>query len=165
VGLKILVKMTIRPAVKTDMKAVLALITELAIFEKEPDAVEVTEDYLINAGFGNNPEFKCFVAEIDAEIVGMALVFTRFSTWKGTVLHLEDLIVNQKYRGQGIGAALLDKVVAYGKELGVKRISWEVLDWNTGAIEFYKQKGANILETWRVVHLDKNGINNYNFKN
>lgn len=156
--------MTIRDAKVTDMKSVLNLITELAVFEKEPHAVEVTEAYLINAGFGNNPEFKCFVAEVSNEIVGMALVFKRFSTWKGTVLHLEDLIVNQNYRGQGIGAALLDKVVAYGKELGVKRISWEVLDWNTDAINFYKQRGANILETWRVVHLNENGINTYNSK-
>lgn len=156
--------MIIREAKVADMKSVLNLITELAIFEKEPDAVEVTEAYLVNAGFGSQPEFKCFVAEISSNIVGMALVFNRFSTWKGTVLHLEDLIVNQNYRGKGIGAALLDTVVNYGKQLGVKRISWEVLDWNTDAIKFYEQKGANILDTWRVVHLNQNGINNYNFK-
>lgn len=156
--------MIIREAKANDMKSVLNLIRELAIFEKEPDAVEVTEAYLVNAGFGSQPEFKCFVAEISQNIVGMALVFNRFSTWKGTVLHLEDLIVNQNYRGKGIGAALLDTVVNYGKQLGVKRISWEVLDWNTGAIKFYEQKGANILNTWRVVHLNENGINNYSFK-
>lgn len=154
--------MNIREATITDMKSVLTLINELAIFEKEPDAVEVTEAYLINAGFGDHPEFKCFVAEVSNEIIGMALVFTRFSTWKGTVLHLEDLIVNQNFRGQGIGAALLDTVVNYGKQLGVKRISWEVLDWNTDAITFYQQRGAHILDTWRVVHLNENGINNYN---
>ena len=91
----------------------------------------------------------------------MALVYKRYSTWKGEVLHLEDLIVSQSQRGKNLGTKLLDKVVAYGKSLGVKRISWEVLDWNEPAITFYETKGANVMRDWDVVHLDEKGIDNY----
>lgn len=143
------------------MPKVLNLIKELAQFEKEPEAVEVTVEELIKDGFKDNPEFICFVAEIDNEIEGMALAYLRYSTWKGTVLHLEDLIIKQKSRGSGIGTSLLDKVVKYGHEIGVKRVSWEVLNWNKPAIDFYNKKGAYIKKGWRVVHLDEHGIKNY----
>ena len=152
---------TIREARKEDMGQVLNLIKALAVFEREPDAVEIDESYLTKMGFGKHPSFQCFVAEKDGTIEGMALVYMRFSTWKGEALHLEDLIVNQNVRGQGIGKALLDEVVKYGGKLGVKRICWEVLDWNTSAIEFYEKKGANVLREWDVVHLDEKGIKNY----
>lgn len=151
----------IRKAKKEDMNQVLDLIKALAVFEKEPDAVEISETYLQEKGFGEHPSFQCFVAEVNNTIEGIALVYKRFSTWKGEVLHLEDLIVNQKMRGQGLGEALLNEVVKYGNELGVKRISWEVLDWNTPAIEFYEKKGANVMRDWNVVHLDEQGIKNY----
>ena len=143
------------------MPSVLGLIKELAEFEKEPDAVEVTVEDLQNDGFGDHPAFKCFVAEVDGEVHGTAIVYNRFSTWKGKIIHLEDLVVSQKMRGHGIGSALLDKVVMYGYELGVKRINWEVLDWNEGAIKLYEAKGAKILRDWDVVHLDEKGIKNY----
>lgn len=152
---------TIRKAKKDDMSAVLDLIVELAVFEEEPDAVEVTEESLIDDGYGNNPAFKCFVAEVENKVVGAAIVYNRFSTWKGKILHLEDLIVNQKMRGQGIGSALLDEVVKHGHSLNVKRINWEVLSWNEGAIKLYERKGAKVLRDWNVVHLDENGIKNY----
>ena len=152
---------TIRNATKHDMPAVLDLIVELAVFEKEPDAVESTVESLIEDGFGINPIFKCFVAEVGDKVVGAAIVFNRFSTWKGRILHLEDLIVNQNMRGYGIGSALLDEVVKYGHSLGVKRINWEVLSWNEGAIKLYESKGAKVLRDWNVVHLDENGIKNY----
>lgn len=152
---------TIRNATKHDMPAVLDLIVELAVFEKEPDAVEATVESLIDDGFGINPIFKCFVAEVDDKVVGAAIVFNRFSTWKGRILHLEDLIVNQNMRGHGIGSALLDEVVKHGHSLGVKRINWEVLSWNEGAIKLYESKGAKVLRDWNVVHLDENGIKNY----
>jgi len=152
---------TIRDASKNDMSAVLNLIQELAIFEKEPDAVEVTVDELINDGFGDNPAYKCFVADVQNQVVGAAIVYDRFSTWKGKILHLEDLIVNAKMRGHGIGTSLLDEVVKYGHSKGVKRINWEVLDWNEGAIKLYESKGAKVLRDWDVVHLDENGIKNY----
>lgn len=151
----------IRWAQPKDMPQVLQLIEELAIFEKEPNAVEVTIAELEASGFGKHPDFHCFVAETKDNIIGIALVFTRFSTWKGRVLHLEDLIVSQPYRGQGIGTALLDEVVQYAAKLQVKRVSWEVLDWNTPAIEFYKTKGADIKRDWDVVHLNEKAIQNY----
>lgn len=151
----------IRKAKPTDLQHILDLIVELAVFEKEPDAVEVTVDELMNSGFGVRPDFTCFVAEINTKIVGIALVYTRFSTWKGRVLHLEDLIVSEVMRGQGIGSALLDQVVRFADELKVKRISWEVLDWNTPAIEFYEAKGADVKRDWDVVHLNEEGIKNY----
>lgn len=151
----------IRKAKKTDMPQVLVLINQLAIFEKEPDAVEVTLEDLEKDGFGDTPDFFCFVAEAEGKVEGIALCYFRYSTWKGKAIHLEDLIVNDTMRGHGIGSALLDEVVKYGHALKVKRINWEVLDWNTPAISFYEKKGANILNDWRVVHLDENGIKNY----
>lgn len=151
----------IRYANKCDMPHVLKLIKELAVFEKEPDAVEVTVSDLENDGFGNNPAYHCFVAEVDNNIEGMALVYSRYSTWKGKILHLEDLIVSEHMRGSGIGSALLEEVVKYGERLRVKRITWEVLDWNEPAIIFYEKNGANVMRDWNVVHLDEKGIKNY----
>jgi len=151
----------VRVATTEDMDQVLNLINELAVFEKEPNAVEVTEVDLKKKGFGNSKEFDCFVAEVDQKVIGIALVYTRFSTWKGTVLHLEDLIVSEKMRGYGVGSSLLDQVILYGAELGVKRVCWEVIDWNTTAIEFYELKGALVMRDWHVVQLDAQGIKNY----
>lgn len=151
----------IRKAVPNDMQQVLDLITELAIFEKEPNAVEVTEAVLKEKGFGDTPEFDCFVAESDQKVIGIALVYTRFSTWKGTVLHLEDLIVSESVRGHGVGSALLDQVIIYGDKKGVKRVCWEVINWNTPAIDFYERKGARVMRDWNIVQLDEQGIQNY----
>ena len=143
------------------MPQVLDLITELAVFEKEPDAVEITIADLQNDGFGEHPAFECFVAELEGKVEGIALVYSRYSTWKGRILHLEDLIVSQKMRGSGLGTALLDEVVRYGHQLGVKRICWDVLDWNASAIEFYEKKGADVKRDWNVVHFTETGIKNY----
>ncbi|ADY29574.1 GNAT family acetyltransferase [Cellulophaga lytica] len=150
-----------RDATKEDMPQVLNLIKELALFEKEPEAVEVTVDDLILDGFGDHKLFHCFVAEANNTVVGLALVYNRYSTWKGPVLHLEDLIVTLKMRGSGIGTLLLNEVIKYGHSQGVKRICWEVLDWNEPAIKFYQSKGADVKRDWDVVHLDEKGIENY----
>lgn len=152
---------TIRTAKKTDMAQVLNLIKALALYEKEPDAVEVTVADLEQDGFGSKPAFHCFVAEVNNTIVGIALVYNRYSTWKGRAIHLEDLIVSESMRGTGIGSALLDEVVKYAHELGVKRINWEVLDWNDPAIAFYEKKGAKVMRDWDVVQLSEEGIKNY----
>ena len=152
---------TIRTAKKGDMKQVLQLIHELATFEREENAVEISEQNLIDDGFGKDKLFHCFVAEKEEKVVGMALVYPRYSTWKGPVIHLEDLIVTKEMRGTGLGTALLDEVVKYGNELGVKRISWEVIDWNEPAIGFYESKGAKVMRDWDVVQLDEAGIKNY----
>lgn len=151
----------IRDARKEDMAQVLTLIQELAVFEKEPDAVEVTVAELEEAGFGNTPQFYCFVAEVDGSIVGMALTYLRFSTWKGKVVHLEDLIVTESMRGKGVGTALYKKVLEYAHALGVKRVNWEVLDWNEAAIRFYEKSGATIMDDWRPVHMQEAALKKY----
>ena len=155
-------KIKIRNSVKEDMKQVHNLIVELAIFEKEPDEVEIDERGLQKMGFEyENPLFHCFVAEVDNKIVGAAIIYNRFSTWKGKTLHLEDLVVTKKMRGQGIGSKLFDKVIFYGKESGAKRISWNVIDWNINAIEFYKNRGAEIVDGWSIIHLSGKNLENY----
>ena len=152
---------TIRDAVAEDMPYVLDLIKELASFEKEVGAVEVTIDDLVRDGFGDKVLFHCFVAEYEGRVEGMALVYNRYSTWKGPIIHLEDLVVSETMRGSGLGTALLDAVVIYAAKIGVKRINWEVLDWNEPAIAFYEKKGARVLRDWDVVQLDEKGIQNY----
>lgn len=154
-------RFSVRKAKQEDMSQVFFLIKELAVFEKEENAVEVTIDDLIRDGFGSKILFQCFVAEVDGVIKGMALVYPRYSTWKGPIIHLEDLIVTESMRGTGMGTALLNEVVIYGNNLGVKRINWEVIDWNEPAIKFYESKGANVMRDWDVVQLDEEGIKNY----
>lgn len=151
----------VRKAKVEDMQAVLKLIKELAFFEKLPKEVIITVEDLKQDGFGKKPKFKCFVAEINSEIIGMALIFERYSTWKGKIIHLEDLIVQKDKRRLGIGTALLNEVVKYGYKLKVKRISWDVLDWNNNAIALYEKKGAKVLHDWKAVHLSEEGIKNY----
>ena len=153
--------MKVREALKNDMPQVLELIKELAIFENEPNAVEVTVTDLEKEGFGEKPLFTCFVAELNNEIVGAALIYYRFSTWKGRTLHLEDLIVKEVHRGKGIGEALYKQVMKFAYDRGLKRVAWDVLDWNKGAIKFYERSGANIVKDWRVVHMDEVSLKNY----
>ncbi len=148
----------IREAVKADMESVHRLVTELAVFEKMPNAVKVTVEELTRDGFGERPLFHCFVAEADSTLIGIALVYPRYSTWNGPVIHLEDLIVTQSMRGKGVGKALLKRVVAYGLEKKVRRLGWEVLDWNEPAIQFYENSGAIVLRDWDVVQMDRTAM-------
>ena len=152
---------SIRDAEAKDMVQVHKLIKELAVFEKEENAVEVTVEDLIRDGYGPQKLFHCYVAEANRDVVGMALLYNRYSTWKGPIIHLEDLIVTEAMRGSGLGAALLTKVVEHGHQLGVRRINWEVLDWNDPAITFYESRGAKVLRDWNVVHLDEKGIKTF----
>ena len=154
-------KYLIREAEKRDMGAVHGLIRELAIFEREPAAVEVTVADLERDGFSPDKRFHCFVAETPEGIKGMAIVYPRYSSWKGPVIHLEDLIVTEAARGTGMGSALFEHVIRYGHELGVRRICWEVLDWNEPAIDFYESRGARVMRDWDVVQLDEGGIRNF----
>ncbi|MDC1180226.1 GNAT family N-acetyltransferase [Flavobacteriaceae bacterium] len=154
-------KIIIREAQKSDMPAVISLIKELAEFEKEPDEVEIDSTILVNDGFEENSYFKCFIAENNKSIIGTAIIYNRYSTWKGRTIHLEDLIVTEKMRANGVGTLLLDKVVNYAKKLNVKRVSWEVINWNKKAIKFYLNKGALIKQDWSIVHLDNNALKNY----
>lgn len=162
--------MNIRKGEKKDMKAVLELIQELATFEKEPDAVVVTVADLERDGFGENPLFYTFVAEVDydssngehpKQIVGVALYYYRYSTWKGRTIHLEDLIVKETMRGLGVGTALYTEIINQGKKDQVRRIEWAVLDWNTAAIDFYSKSGAKVFDDWRVAQMDEYGISRY----
>ena len=151
----------IRNVRKEDMKRVHELIMELALYEKLPKEVDLTIDDLINDGFGERKLFNCFVAEVNSKVEGMAIIYNRYSTWKGRTIHLEDLIVTKKMRNNGIGALLLDKVILFGKQMGVKRISWEVIDWNTKAIKFYERKGAKLIPDWNIIHLNEEAIKSY----
>ncbi|WP_396169244.1 GNAT family N-acetyltransferase [Flavobacterium sp.] len=151
--------MNIRKGIPEDMKAVLSLIQELAVFENEPDAVVITEEDLIRDGFSANPLFQVFVAEVESEVVGIALYYYRYSTWKGKTIHLEDLVVKENMRGSGVGFALYSEIIKQGKKDKVRRIEWNVLDWNTPAIDFYIKSGAKVLDDWRVAQMDEAGIN------
>ena len=153
----------IRKALKEDVSEILRLLIELAVFEKEPDAVKVTEEELIKDGFGDNPRYECFLAELENEIVGLAFFTERYSTWVGDTLHLEDLIVTQKYRGKGIGLSLYRSFLNEAKKREVNRVEWSVLDWNKSAIDFYKKSGAQIesLNSWKIVRMDKKAINKF----
>lgn len=152
---------TIRKAKKEDMSRVHELIMELAVYEKLPQEVELNQNNLVNDAFGENPLFHCFVAEVNSKVEGMAIIYNRYSTWKGKTLHLEDLIVTKNMRNKGIGALLLDKVILFGKQMNVKRISWEVIDWNKKAIKFYERKGAKLISDWNIIHLNNEAIKNY----
>lgn len=151
----------IRKARQEDMGAVLELIKELAVFEKEPEAVIIDDTDLIRDGYGENPAFHCFVAEADGKIEGMALVYFRYSTWKGKTLHLEDLIVREKFRGKGLGSALYTAVIKFAAEEKVKRTEWVVLNWNKTAADFYRRSGANVLEDWDTVQMDEKAMHTY----
>jgi len=151
----------IRDAKIEDMPAVLKLIKELAVFEKEEDAVIVSVNDLEKAGFNAQPLFKCFVAELENEIVGMSLCYPRYSTWKGPTIHLEDLIVTEEKRGLKIGSALYKKVIEYGFNIGVERIEWAVLDWNEPAISFYESTGATVLRDWDTAQFHRDDMKKY----
>ena len=130
---------TIRKAVKKDCKRMMELIQELAVYEKEPKAVTVPFDHFVDCGFGEKPIWWAYVAEADGVVEGFALWYIRYSTWKGTRLYLEDLLVTEKMRGQGIGKLLLDKLIEECKEKKYSGMMWQVLDWNEPAINFYKK--------------------------
>lgn len=153
--------MMIRKATEKDMPFVLELIQELATFEKEPDAVVVTVADLVRDGFSEHLLFHCYVAEKENTIIGMALFYYRYSTWKGKTIHLEDLIVKADQRGSGAGFALYKEIIKQGKKDKVRRIEWNVLDWNTPAIDFYEKSGAKVLDDWRVVQMDESGIERF----
>ncbi len=149
----------IKKAAKEDMPAVLSLIKELAVYEKEPDAVQISSETLIEEGLGEHPLFNCFVAVVDDTIVGIALTYFVFSTWRGRTLHLEDLIVTESQRGTGVGMALYKRVMQYGKEQGVAQVKWIVLNWNTPAIDFYIKTGAELHKDWYIAAMNNERLN------
>ncbi len=138
----------LRRAVKEDCPRLLELIRELADFEKAPDEVSVTLDHFEQSGFGARQVWWAFVAEVDSKVEGFAMYYIRYSTWKGQRMYLEDLLVTEKMRGNGLGKLLFDRLIEEAKEKQFSGLVWQVLDWNEQAIRFYKKYGASIDSGW-----------------
>lgn len=139
---------TIRKATSADAAAMMSLIHELALFEKAPNEVINNENQLIADGFGDNPLYGALVAIVKTKVVGMSLYYYRYSTWKGKCLYLEDLIVTENERGNGIGKMLFETTLKIAREQGCHRVNWQVLDWNTPAIDFYRKYGSEFDGEW-----------------
>jgi GNAT superfamily N-acetyltransferase len=153
------VEHVIRPATESDVPTILELIRELATYEREPDAVEATEAMIREALFGASPVASCHVAELDGEVVGFALWYVTFSTWKGVAgLWLEDLFVRPAARGHGFGKALLQALAEVCVERGYARFEWWVLDWNVDAQGFYRSLGARPEDDWTVWRVDGDAL-------
>lgn len=151
----------IREAKLADCSRILELINELAVYERAPEEVTVTLAEFEDAGFGQKPVWKAFVAELDETIVGFALYYVRYSTWKGCRLYLEDFIVTDSHRGKGIGKQLFDTVVLEAHEKGFNGMTWQVLDWNEPALNFYKKYEAGVEAGWLNGSLSKQQLANY----
>ena len=152
---------TIRYSKLEDCERMLELINELALYEKAPEEVTVTLDEFKDAGFGNNLVWKAFVAEIDEKVQGFALFYTRYSTWKGCRLYLEDFIVTEKMRGQGFGKLLFEEVLKEAKTNNYAGVVWQVLDWNQPAINFYNKYNAQIEDGWLNASLSQQQVQLY----
>jgi GNAT superfamily N-acetyltransferase len=141
-------EVVIRKGVKSDLPAVLDLIKELADFERALNEVTVSLEDLEHDGFGNHPYYWFIVAEKEGEIIGLSFYFIRYSTWKGRFLFLEDFVVKESFRNKGVGALLFEETIRIAKELDVKGMTWQVLDWNKNAIRFYEKYNSNISTEW-----------------
>jgi GNAT superfamily N-acetyltransferase len=138
----------IRRAVKEDCSALLTLVKELALYERAPDEVTVSMQHFEDSGFGKNPVWWAFVAENENVIVGFALYYIRYSTWKGQAMYLEDILVTNEMRGKGIGKLLFERLIEEAKEKNFNRIAWQVLEWNEPAINFYKKYNPTFDGEW-----------------
>ncbi|MDR6562539.1 MULTISPECIES: GNAT family N-acetyltransferase [unclassified Arcicella] len=144
----------IRKGIREDVPVMFELIKELALYEKAPEQVTNTVEQMYLDGFGENPIFGSIVAEVEGSVVGLALYYYRYSTWKGKRLYLEDLIVSEKMRGKGLGEQLLEATIQQAKDDSCTGVMWQVLDWNEPAINFYKKFGTKMDGEWINVHLD-----------
>ena len=147
--------MELRIAEERDCPRLLELIQELADYEKAPEEVTVTLEEFSKAGFGPEKVWTAFLVEADGKIVGFALYYTRYSTWKGCRLYLEDFIVTEEYRGRGIGKLLFERVIREAREKNYNGMVWQVLNWNEPAVNFYNKYAANIEEGWLNASLSK----------
>lgn len=138
----------IRRAEKNDCVRIMELVLELAVYEKAPDEVTVTLAHFQESGFGANPVWWAFVAEVDGMVEGFALYYIRYSTWKGQRMYLEDILVTEKMRGNQLGKKLFDQLILEAKEKNLLGICWQVLDWNEPAINFYKKYQASFDGEW-----------------
>lgn len=137
-----------------DCPQLLQLIRELAVYEKAPEQVTVSPEHFRESGFGSAPVWWAWVAETGGTVVGMALYYVRYSTWKGQRMYLEDIIVTDAYRGKGIGSLLFDKLVAVAQEKGFSGMMWQALDWNEPALNFYRKYNARFDPEWVNCSLD-----------
>lgn len=151
----------IRPGTIEDLPQLMALVKELAEYERAPQEVTNTLIEMERDGFGENRIFKFFVAEGEEGIVGAALYYTAYSTWKGKTTYLEDLVVTERLRRSGIGRKLFDAVAREAREKGAKRFAWQVLDWNEPAIAFYKKIGASLDTEWINCRMTEEQLHNY----
>jgi GNAT superfamily N-acetyltransferase len=151
----------LRLAVKEDCVRLIELVNELALYEKAPQEVTVTLQEFEEAGFGEKPVWKAYVAEVGGLIVGFGLYYVRFSTWKGCRMYLEDFIVTEPMRGRGIGKLLFDQLIIEAKEKGYNGMVWQVLDWNEPALNFYKKYQAYVETGWLNAALSKEQVQNY----
>ncbi len=151
----------VRVAEEKDCPRLMELIHELAVYERAPDEVTVTMDEFREAGFGEKPVWKAFVAEIEGKVQGFALYYIRYSTWKGCRLYLEDFLVSNESRGKGIGKVLFDRIIAEAKEKGFNGMTWQVLDWNEPAINFYHKYQADLDAGWLNCSLSKEQVNQF----
>ncbi|MFZ1800946.1 MAG: GNAT family N-acetyltransferase [Chitinophagaceae bacterium] len=149
-------KITVRNAVENDCPRMLELIRELAVYERAPDAVTATLEHFIESGFGEKPVWWAFVAEENKIIVGFALYYIRYSTWKGQRMYLEDIIVTESARGKGIGKLLFDELLIEARQRNLGGLTWQVLDWNEPALNFYKKYNAKMESEWLNGSLDFN---------
>lgn len=138
----------IRKATKEDLPQVLELVKELALYEKAPEEVTITLQDLEKDGFGEHPLYWIILAENEQNILGMSFYYIRYSTWKGKCLYLEDIVVREEYRGQKIGKVLFEETIKAAKEMNAKLMTWQVLDWNEPAINFYKKFDAELDGEW-----------------
>jgi GNAT superfamily N-acetyltransferase len=153
--------LTLRPATPTDVPAILGFIRELALYEREPDAVFTTEADLLRDGFTEPRRFHCLMAEWDGTAVGFALYFYNYSTWEGRPgIYLEDLYVQPAQRGKGIGKSILARLAAIAVEEDCARFEWSVLDWNQPSIDFYHAMGAVMKSEWRGMRVDGEALKN-----
>jgi GNAT superfamily N-acetyltransferase len=148
----------IRAATEADVPAIYALIVELAVYEREPEAVTITEADLLRDGWGEQPSFTCLVAEAEGAVCGFALYHPTYSTWQGRALYLEDLYVRETHRGRGVGTALLARVAAEAVAQNCARLDWSVLTWNEPALRVYERIGALRLDEWRRMRLSEDAL-------
>lgn len=153
-------EVNIRRAIEQDCPRLLELINELALYEKAPDEVTVKLSEFVDAGFGDKPVWKAFVAVQNELIIGFALYFIRYSTWKGCRLYLEDFIVTEEFRGKGVGKILFEQVIKEAKANNYNGMVWQVLDWNQPAINFYKKYNADLEAGWLNASLSKAQLDN-----
>jgi GNAT superfamily N-acetyltransferase len=143
--------MNIRPAKTTDIDEILALIYELALYEKAPEEAKATKSQIMESFFSVNPKVFCEIVEVDGEIAGLAIWFLNYSTWQGKHgIYLEDLFIRPQFRGRGFGKSVLKHLAQICVDRGYGRFQWWVLDWNTPSIEFYKALGAVAMDEWTV---------------